>query len=306
MTSSARASPQPIQWLLLIAMAVWGMNLSAVKALTASLGTLTLASVRMVVAVIALTALVALRRRAMPALSSRQLAAIIGCGALMVYANQLLFAAGLHRSSATHGALIMALSPMVSALLTSITFGERIRFVRVAGIVLGFAGVAAVILNRPGSTLASGGVGDLLLVAAVVCFTSGGVAVQRLSGAMDPLALSWAIHVAGALMLVLHTALSSEDATAQLAASDWAAWALVVFSGVGATALVAVVWNRAIGKIGAARTAVALYWVPIFGVAFAVLFLGEPLTRWHFVGLAAVMAGSFLAARGPHATPSIP
>ena len=35
MTSSARASPQPIQWLLLTAMAVWGMNLSAVKALTA-------------------------------------------------------------------------------------------------------------------------------------------------------------------------------------------------------------------------------------------------------------------------------
>jgi hypothetical protein len=35
-------------------------------------------------------------------------------------------------------------------------------------------------------------------------------------------------------------------------------------------ALCAVARNRAIATIGAARTAVALYWVPIFGVAFAV------------------------------------
>jgi drug/metabolite transporter (DMT)-like permease len=305
MTSSAHASPQPIQWLLLTAMAVWGMNLSAVKALTASFGTLTLASVRMVVAVVALTALLALRRRVMPALGTGQLAAIIGCGALMVYANQLLFAAGLHRSSATHAALIFALNPMVSALLTSIAFGERVRFVRLAGIVLGFAGVAAVIVSRPGATLASGGMGDLLLVGSVVCFASGGVAVQRLSGALDPLALSWAIHVAGVLMLVLHTTMSSEEAAAQLAASDARAWALVIFSGVAATALAAVVWNRAIAKIGAARTAMALYWVPIFGVAFAVLFLGEPLTRWHFAGLVAVLTGSFLGSRRPPAVPSM-
>jgi drug/metabolite transporter (DMT)-like permease len=297
MTTHAHRSLQPIQWLLLVAMAAWGLNLSAVKALTTSFDVMTLASVRMVVAVFALTALLALRGNAMPRINGRYLAAIAGCAALMVYGNQILFAAGMQRTSATHAALIMALSPTVSSLLTALVFGERVRPVRLAGITLGFAGVAAVVLSRPGSTLASGGLGDLLVLFAVVCFAAGGVAVQRLSGKLDPLAISWAIHVAGTAMLVLHTAVSSENSVAQLAASRWQAWALVLFSGVVATALVAVVWNRAIATIGAARTAVAFYWVPIFGVAFAVLAFGEPFTAWHFGGLVAVLAGSYLGAQ---------
>ena len=297
MTALTGRPQRPIQWLLLAAMAAWGLNLSAVKALTTSFDVMTLASVRMVVAVLALTALLALRGSAVPSLSRRQHAAVLGCGALMVYANQILFAAGLHRSSATHAALIMAFSPMVSSLLAGIVFGERLTPVRLAGIALGFSGVAVVILNRPGATLASGGMGDLLLLFSVVCFASGGVAVQRLAGRLDPLSFSWAIHVAGAVMLILHTAWSDEDALVQLATSGWRAWTLILFSGVVATALCAVVWNRAIATIGASRTAVALYWVPIFGVAFAALALGESLTVWHFFGLTAVLAGSFLGAR---------
>jgi drug/metabolite transporter (DMT)-like permease len=282
--------------MLLAAMAVWGLNLSAVKALTAAFDVMTLASVRMVVAVAALTGLLALRGCAMPALRPRQLAGIVGCAALMVYANQILFAAGLQRSSATHAALIMALSPMISSLLTALVFGERLKRARMVGIALGFAGVTAVLLNRPGAALASGGVGDLLLLACVVCFASGGLVVQRLSARLDPLAISWAIHAAGATMLVLHTVGSGEDAAAQMATADWRSWALLLFSGIAATALSAVVWNRAIATLGAARTAMALYWVPIFGVVFAVLCLGEPISLWHGVGLVAVLAGSFLGA----------
>jgi drug/metabolite transporter (DMT)-like permease len=297
MTLQARSSELPMRWLLVAAMAAWGLNLSAVKALTATFDVMTLASVRMVVAVIALTVLVGWRRGRMPALSRRQVAGLAACAVLMVYANQVLFAAGLQRSSATHAALIMALSPMISSLLAGLAFGERPKRARIVGIALGFAGVAAVILNRPGATLATGGLGDALLLCSVACFAGGGVAVQRMAGTLDPLAISWAVHVAGTAMLVLHTAWSSEAASAQLAASTWHAWALVLFSGAVATALCAVVWNRAIATIGAARTAVALYWVPIFGVAFAVLALGEPLSGWHFLGLAAVLSGSWLGAR---------
>jgi drug/metabolite transporter (DMT)-like permease len=104
MTTRAHASLRPIQWLLLAAMAAWGLNLSAVKALTTSFDVMTLASVRMVVAVLALTTLLVLRGNAVPTFKGRQLAAIVGCAALMVYGNQILFAAGMQRTSATHAA----------------------------------------------------------------------------------------------------------------------------------------------------------------------------------------------------------
>jgi len=64
-----------------------------------------------------------------------------------------------------------------------------------------------------------------------------------------------------------------------------------------ATAVGALVWNRALVVLGVARTALYAYWVPIFGVLFAVLLLGEPLTVWHGVGLAAVLGGTWLGTR---------
>ena len=65
-----------------------------------------------------------------------------------------------------------------------------------------------------------------------------------------------------------------------------------------ATALGSLVWNRGLQVLGVARTAQFAYWVPIFGVAFAVALLGEPLTVWHGIGLAAVLSGTWLGTRG--------
>ena len=67
------------------------------------------------------------------------------------------------------------------------------------------------------------------------------------------------------------------------------------------------VWNQAIATIGVARTAVFLYWVPIFGVLFAALLLGETLTLWHLAGFVAVMGGTYLGTRRPaFVAPAVP
>jgi drug/metabolite transporter (DMT)-like permease len=136
---------------MLLAMLLWGVNVSAVKALTTSFESLPLAALRMGVACVALTAIVLWRRGGLPALGARQLAAMTGCAFLMVYANQILFAQGLLRSTATNGALIMALSPLVSALMAALVFRERFTPRRMLGVALGFAGVAAVVLSHPGA-----------------------------------------------------------------------------------------------------------------------------------------------------------
>ena len=290
------------------AMAVWGLNITVVKMLTATFDTLMLSTLRMVVACVALTGILMWRRCGVPVLNRRQLAAVAGCGVLMVYLNQILFAEGLRRSTATNGALIMALSPLVSALLAALAFRERLTLQRLAGVVLGFGGVAAVVLSHPGAGLSSAGAGDLLLVASVVSFAVGGVLIQRLARQLHPLAISWAIYLIGAALLLLHTTLAP---TAPVAAPSVAVafgglspWWLVLFSGVAATAIGNLIWNRAIATIGVARTAVFLYWVPVFGVAFAALLLGERLTWWHLVGFVAVMAGTWLGTRQPVVVPA--
>lgn len=293
-----------VQATLLAAMLVWGLNVPAVKALIHWFDPLLLAAVRMVVASLALTAILAWKRCSLAAISGRAWVALVACGVLMVYCNQILFAEGLLRSTATNASLIMALSPLVSALLAAAAFREPLTAQRIAGVALGFLGVGAVVLSHPGAGLSRASVGDLMLAGGVVSFAAGGAIVQRLARRLHPLAISWAIYAIGTLLLVLHRWAGGAPLSVPVVFPGWRPWALVLFSGVMATAVSNLVWNGAIARIGVARTAVFLYWVPVFGVLFAGLFLGEQLTPWHLAGFAGVMGGTWLGTRRPAAPPS--
>ena len=52
--------------------------------------------------------------------------------------------------------------------------------------------------------------------------------------------------------------------------------------------------------LGIGLTASYLSWVPIFGVAFGVIFMGETLTMWHIIGGALVVLGSAMVALSKH------
>ncbi len=303
--SDRQVSPAAVQATLIAAMAIWGLNVAAVKVLTGVFDPTTVAALRMLVACAALSLIVVWKRCGLPLLSWRQSVAIVVCAILMVYLNQILFAEGLLRSTATNGALIMALSPLVSALLAAVAFRERLTLMRLLGVLLGFAGVAAVVLSHPGAGLSSAGAGDLMLVAAVVSFAAGGAIVQRLAQQLHPLTISWAIYVVGSFFLAVHATLQSPTIGFDGLFPGWRPWVFILFSGVMATALSNLVWNRGIARIGVARTAVFLYWVPVFGVGFAAMLLRERLTLWHLFGFLAVMGGTYLGTRQPATVPVV-
>lgn len=293
----ATASNVAVQGMLLAAMAVWGVNLSAVKALTSSLDMMVVATSRMLVALAMLSVLAAPSARTLLLLGTRRIAGLSLCALLMVYANQILFASGLARTTATNAAIVMACTPLISSLVAAVLLREPPGWRRTVGIAIGFAGVAIVILNRQGAGLAQGWLGDMLLLSSVLCFAIGGAMVQRLSRGLTALEISWVVHAVGVAMLCVHLWLGGIDLVTPVRAAGPLAWALIAFSGIVATALAAIAWNRAIAAIGVARTALWFYWVPIFGLAFAAAVLGEPLSGWHGVGLAAVLMGSLIAMR---------
>lgn len=295
-------SPAALRLLLLGTMAAWGANLAVVKLLIEVMEPLLVSLLRMVVATLVVLALLAWQRQAWARLTRRQWGALLLCGALMVYVNQIFFTEGVARTQAANAALIIALNPLLSSLLAALSFGERLSAARLAGVALGFSGVAAVVLNRPGAALGASGWGDVLVFCSVATWVSGGALVQRLGRGIDPLQVSGVLNLVGTLLLAMHVGLLAALGPQPLRI-DWprigwdtAAWVLV--SAVFAMALGGVVWNRALAVLGVARTALYAYWVPIFGVLFAVLLLGEPLSPWHGVGLAAVLGGTWLGTRG--------
>ena len=290
--------PHPhLRWLLLGTMAVWGANLSVVKLLFESLEPMLVAVLRMAVSALALVALAWWRGLRWPRLRRSQWLTLTGCAVLMIYLNQIFFTEGVARTAAANAALVISLNPLVSALVAAGLLGDRLTRSRIAGVVLGFGGVAAVVLHRPGAALGGSGLGDLLLFGSVMTWVLGGVLVQRLSRELDSGLVSAMLSVIGTALLALHLGLRPAPVVVDWSRVTAGTALLLVVSSLLATAVGALVWNRGLVVLGVARTALYAYWVPIFGVLFAVLLLGEPLSMWHGVGLAAVLGGTWLGTR---------
>ncbi|NYT83403.1 DMT family transporter [Alcaligenaceae bacterium] len=286
--------------LLISVMAIWGVNISAVKVLTSQMDPLIVACVRMVLAaaVINITLVMARLPFSLRRITPRQWLVFLICALLMVYINQVMFMKGMRTASATNAALINALSPLMASLLVTVVFREALTRWRVIGIGIGFGGVAAVVLTRSGASMAGGGWGELQVFAALLCFVSGGVLIQSLAKHFGSLMISSIIYTLGTLILCVHVAVS--DAVGLFTSAAFPGWwsiVLLLFSGIIATAMGNMIWNRALVELGAAHSAMYQYWIPVFGVMFAVWLLDEPLSLWLPVGLVAILLGTYLGAR---------
>ncbi|MGP1615191.1 MAG: DMT family transporter, partial [Pollutimonas bauzanensis] len=280
-----------------------GLNISAIKVLTAYLDPLLIACIRMVLAALVINLTLAWSRRpaGLLGISPGQWLRFMLCSVLMVYGNQILFTRGMQTASATNSSLIMALSPLVASVLAAIVFRESLTGLRLLGIALGFGGVFAVVLSGPQAALSEAGWGDAQVSAAMFSFVAGGMLIQALARQFNALVISSIIYTLGAALLCLHLFLN--DAVALnlrilLAPGLWP-WVLILFSGIVATAMCNMLWNRAIAELGVARTSLFQYWIPVFGVGFALLLLGEPFTAWHLLGLLGILLGTYLGTRRP-------
>ena len=274
---------------------VWGLNITLVKSLTQVLDITLVASLRMVIAVCVLTLVCA---RTLPQLqqwSRKEWLLGLLASVLMVYANQVFFAQGLSRTTATNAALIIALGPLVSALLEAAIFKKPLTRRYVFALLLALSGVTIVITHRPGAGWQEAALGDALMFSSVLVFALGGALTQRLTRHVAPLSITWLIHMVGACLLVLDSWLRLDDVLTPIMNLSWQLWGIALFSGSVATAVGAVIWSKAISAIGVGKTAAYLSWVPILGVGFAALLLNEPLTIWHGLGVLMVLLGTMLS-----------
>jgi len=297
--STAIASPANVGRVylqLLLVMAAWGVNLVAVKYLTFHMDVQVVAAVRIVVAFVAVSAILLWRLHGVPRLSLRQFGWLACAGLLVVYAHQILLVNALRLTPAANATLIMATSPLFSVVLAAFFYRERLTASRIGGAALGLGGVALVVAGGDG-VLASVGRGDVLALCAVIVFVIGGLIIQRVSRALDPLTILWYMYLVGAVTLSAHAAFSP----ATYLASSWTLepwpWLVVLFSSVIASGVSNLLWNAGIARLGMSRAAMFVNWLPIFGLLAAAVFLGERITALHFAGLACVLSGTWLGLR---------
>lgn len=294
---SAATEPARVHQALFVTMMVWGVNLSAVKGLTENLDLMLVASVRMVLAALVLALITQTIGISRQTWHGKKWVLLVAAAFFLVYCQQIAFAEGLFRTSATNAALVMALGPTVSLSLEALFFKRTITHQQVVGIVLALTGVSAVILNRPHAAVTAAAWGDLWIFFSVLAFAIGGLCIQRLTQANSPVLASLLIHAIGALMLSIHAAVFVEKPLHAVWNMTVWQWSLAAFSAIFATGIGSIAWSRGIATIGVGRTSSYISWVPIFGVCFGALFFGESLTTWHVIGMLAVIVGTTLIVR---------
>lgn len=295
--ADVRSSHAGVYFRLALVPAIWGGTFVAGRLLAAELPASVGALLRFVVASAALLATCLLVERRLPWPTRRQFLATLGLGATGVLAYNLLFLGALALLPASRTSLIVALNPAITIAAAAVIFDERLSARRWLGVAVALAGVLIVVTRGELAGLLGGavGAGELMMFAAVCAWAAYTLIGRGLLEGLSPLAATTWATLLGTGMLAL-------TAAPRLGAVDWAAISpaaalSVLYLGLLGTAVAFVWYLRAVQVLGPARTVIFNNLVPVFGAAFGVLLLGEPLSASMLFGGAVAVGGVMLVTR---------
>jgi len=209
---------------------------------------------------------------------------------------QILWPVALQSIPAGDSALLIATTPVLTALLAAATRADAPNAAKLTGALISFVGVALVIAAGQRLDLGVSLVGDLLTIAAASCWAIYTIFGARILRRHSPLvATTWAI-VAGTLFL-------APVGIAQLATVDPRVIGLpialaVAYSGTLAAGIANVVVFHGLKLLGPTRVTALQSLVPALAVMLAAVFLGEAIRPAQVIGGIVILGGVALLRRG--------
>ncbi|HWV84133.1 MAG TPA: EamA family transporter [Capillimicrobium sp.] len=204
-----------------------------------------------------------------------------------------LIAFGEQHVSSSLTAILIASAPLMVALLGEVLDpAERVRGARLAGLVIGLAGVVALMgIDVAGRADELLGAGAILL--GTLCYAVGPFNLRGPLAGADSIGV---VAVALAFAAVALTPLVIADPPAQTPSGT--AIASIVVLGVLCSAAALVLFAILVAEVGGGRAMVITYVAPVVAVALGVTILGESLGAAAVAGLLLILAGSWLATGG--------
>lgn len=270
--------------------ALWGASYLFMRVAVPHLGAVVLVELRLALGALVLLPLLWRVRARVPARAWPKLVAI---GAVNTALPALLFAWAAGQAPAGISAIASGTTVLLTAVVGALGFGERIGRRRATALAIGFAGIA--VLAGGGTEGANVAGAAAAGVAAALCYAVGIHLVRRHLSELPPAAVAAATLGTSAL-LALPFALAQRPA---LAAIPVDAWLCALALGVVCTGVAYVLYYRLVARIGPGRTSTVNYVVPVFGVLWAWMWLGEPLTPTMAAAGLCVLGSVAISQRAP-------
>lgn len=274
--------------LLLIVGGIWGASYLFIKVAVREIEPAAMMDLRLLLAAVVLVPILAARLGLKD--SIREIRST-GAGAFILGVTNMAFPFVLIAWGEKHidsgvAAIANATVPIFVAIL-AIRFNpsERVRGMRLAGVVLGLVGVGILTGLHP-----QGGwwgvAGTLAVVVASLSYASANLFTQHRFPRTSPLVITTASTLAASLVLFPFALLQLPDAV-----PSWKAFASVAALGLAGTALALLFFYAMLARYGASRASLVTYLLPPFALFYGLAFLDERMTLNAVLGLLLILAG---------------
>ena len=270
---------------LLTLAALWGASFLFMRLGAGEFGAVPLTALRVAGAALFLLPLVSMRGQSAALRSHWRPIAVVGViNSALPYA---LFAVAALAINAGLSSILNATAPLWGVLIGWLWLRDALTPARLLGVFIGFAGVVMLAWDKasfkPGEHGVSAAVAIGACLLATLCYGLAANYTKRRLNGVPPLAVAAGSQCAAALVLAAPAAWLWPSVMPSAAA--W--WSLAVLS-LACTGIALVLYFRLIAHLGAARAITVTFLIPLFGLLWGALFLGEALTLWMEIGRAHV------------------
>ena len=280
----------------LLTIVIWGTTFISTKVLLTACQPVEILFFRFVLGFLALCA-VCPKRLKTAGFRQEAVFALAGlCGICLYY---LLENIALTFTLASNVGVIISIAPFFTALLSHFVLksGEHLRFSFFAGFVVAMIGIA--LISFGGSRLTLDPVGDLLAIAAALVWACYSLLTRKIGSFGYPVVLATRRTFFYGIIFMLPTLFAFNFQLDLSRFADVTNLCNILYLGLGASALCFVTWNFAVARLGAVKTSVYIYMVPVITVVTSALILHEQLTVWAVSGTVLTLAGLFLSESKP-------
>jgi drug/metabolite transporter (DMT)-like permease len=202
-----------------------------------------------------------------------------------------------HHISASYMAILNATTPWFSAGCGAIWLGEAFTARKGAGLALGVAGVLLLVGLGPIELSTDVILAIAAAIIASLCYSLAGVYAKLRVFNVPPIALA-AGNLSVAALAIMPFALA-DGAPPQALLESWRLPGAVLVLALLSSAFAFILYYRLMDNVGPTRALTVTFLIPVFGVLFGAVFLGETLTLSALAGGVLIIAATTLVAGAP-------
>jgi drug/metabolite transporter (DMT)-like permease len=213
----------------------------------------------------------------------------VAIAAGMIFVNQLCFVYAVDKTSAATVTLFLGMTPIFIGVVASVIGLERMGRGFWIATAVSMVGVGLVATGSGG--FSGHLVGDALAVGTALTWGMYSVAITPLMRRYSPFRISALVLAIGWIPIAV---VGLPQTTSQSFHFSTLMWVCFGFAVIGPLFLTNILWFTAISKVGPSRASLFSNMQPFFGVIFALVLLGEHLSRWEIVGGVLILSAVLL------------